>query len=264
MRGAYLVDADRWNDPTRAEVVRAAWASCGRHAVIGLQTAAELHGIAGAISTPQVHVLTPRERGRGRRIVDNVVKVHQIDLEDGDITEINGLLVTTAARTLMDLVCCLDRFEAVAVADSCLHRGFVTEDDIAAIAARLRRRRGAIMGRDALAEADARAASSLETRVRLRAKDGKVAPDQLQYEVRRADGSLIARCDFAWTRHGLVGEADGVEPHSSPEALLYDRERQNAITATGLRIVRFTWDDTLRADTVPRAIRAAMRRPIPG
>ncbi|HEY1489304.1 MAG TPA: type IV toxin-antitoxin system AbiEi family antitoxin [Micromonosporaceae bacterium] len=261
MRGAYLLNADLRNGPSRADLVRAAVASFGASAVVGLQTAAELHGIGGAPASSRIHIITPRTAGRGRRILDTTVSAHQFELLDEDVNEIGGIRVTTPARTLMDLVCCLDRMDAVAVADSCLNRGLVTEDDVAAVSGRLRRRRGAVLARRALAEADGRAESPLESRVRLRAVDGKVAPDELQYVVRRADGLVIARCDFAWTGYRLVGEADGVGPHTTPDAVLYDRKRQNAIQATGLQVVRFTWADTVAPEVIPRAIRAAMRAP---
>jgi predicted transcriptional regulator of viral defense system len=260
-RGSYLVNADVRGGPTRAEMVRAAIASFGLNAVVGLQTAAELHGIGGAPPSSRTHVITPRRLGRGVRILDPSIRCHQIDLADEDMTVIDGIAVTTAARTLMDLACSLDRFGAVAVADSCLNRGFVAEDELAALSARVRGRRGAVIARQAFAEADGRAESPLETRVRLRAADGKVAPDQLQYVVRRSDGSIVARCDFAWTRNDVIGEADGVDPHSTPDALFYDRERQNALLAMGFHVVRFTWPDTLLPETVPRMIRAALLGP---
>jgi predicted transcriptional regulator of viral defense system len=260
-RGSYLVNADLRDGPSHAELIRAAIASFGPHAVVALHSAAELHGIGGAPASTQVHVITPRALGRGRRILDRSIRSHQMELDDADVTVVDGIPVTTAARTLMDLACHLDRLEAVAVADSALNRGLVTEDELAALALRLRGRRGAIAARQAFAEADARAESPLETRVRLRAADGKVAPDQLQYVVRRADGRFVARCDFAWTGRRVVGEADGIGPHSSPDALLYDRERQNAVLAMGFHIVRFTWDDTLMPDTIPRMIRSALAAP---
>lgn len=256
-RGAYLVAADASDGPNRAESVRAAVASFGQDAVVGLQTAADLHGIGGASPSTWIHLILPASVGRARRILDPAIKPHQFALRDEDVTVLSGIRVTTAARTLMDLVCCLDRFGAVAVADSSLNRGLVSEADIAALSVRLAGRRGSVVGRQALAEADGRAESPLETRVRLRAADGKVAPDQLQYVVRRSDGSVLARCDFAWTGSRLIGEADGVDPHTTPEALFHDRERQNALLAMGFRIVRFTWPDTLTPNRIPEMVRAA-------
>ncbi len=262
-RGTYLVNADLRAGPSRAEMIRAAITSFGPRAVIGLGTAAELHGIGGAPPSRVIHIVTPRATGRGRRVLDSSIRAHQINLRDDEVIVIDGIPVTTAGRTLMDLAGDLDRFGAASAADSVLHRGLVTEDEIATIIARLRGRRGAVIARQALAEADGRAESPLETRVRLRAADGNVAPDQLQYEVRRPDGSFVARCDFAWTRDRLLGEADGVDPHSAPDALLHDRERQNALIALGYRVVRFTWADTIMPETVPRLIRAARAAPEP-
>jgi len=257
-RGAYLVSMSRPDPPTRADQIRAAIFSYGPDAVVGLQTAAELHGIGGPATTPLIHVFVPGRLGRARRVIDTTIRPHQITLREADITVVSGVRVTTVGRTIVDLVTCIDRFSAVAAADSCLNRGLLTADEFEALPVRLARRRGAVIGRQVLAEADARAESPLETRVRLRAADGKVAPDQLQYVVRGPTGRIVARTDFAWTRRNILGEADGSEPHSTPEALFYDRERQNVLMAMGFRVIRFTWADTLDPETIPRIIRAAL------
>ena len=257
-RGTYLVSMSRPDPPTRADQIRAAVFSYGPDAVAGLHTAAELHGIGGPPPTPFVHVFVPGKLSRARRIIDTTIRPHQITLRDADVTVVSGVRATTVGRTLVDLVAFLDRYSAVAAADSCLNRGLLSAEEFEALPARLARRRGAIIGRQALAEADARAESPLETRVRLRAVDGKVAPDQLQYVVRGATGRIVARTDFAWTRRNVLGEADGSEPHSTPEALFYDRERQNVLMAMGFRVIRFTWADTLDPETIPRMVRAAL------
>ena len=84
-------------------MIRAAVASFGPHAVAGLQSAADLHGIGGAPDSPFTHLITPRRLGGGIRVLDVSIRCHQIDLADHDITVIDGIPVTTAARTLMDL-----------------------------------------------------------------------------------------------------------------------------------------------------------------
>jgi hypothetical protein len=101
----------------------------------------------------------------------------------------------------------------------------------------------------------------LETRVRLRAADGQVAPDELQYRVVDRSGHVVAIADLAWLGRRVAGEADGVDAHDNPDAVFRDRARQNAIVAAGFVPVRFTWADTMEPDRVPRVIRAAMTRP---
>ena len=99
--------------------------------------------------------------------------------------------------------------------------------------------------------------------VRLRAADGGLPPDELQYRVRTASGSIVAIADFAWLRPDarVIGEADGVDAHDNPTALFRDRHRQNEIIAAGYDPIRFTWQDTLDPGYVPHAIRKALNGP---
>jgi hypothetical protein len=106
------------------------------------------------------------------------------------------------------------------------------------------------------------AESPLETRVRLRAADANLPPDELQYRVRDASGEIVAIGDLAWLRHNarIIGEADGFDSHDNPVAIFRDRHRQNNIIAAGYMPIRFTWEDTLDPGFVPHTIRRAMRR----
>jgi very-short-patch-repair endonuclease len=257
-RGAYLIGG---GDPSPATAIRAAVESFGPHAVAGFQSAAALWGIGGAWPTPIVHVIVPGQVARPRRMIDLDIRPHQTRLHDDDVTEIDGIRVTTPARTVFDLVLILDRLSAVSVVDSALNRGLITEDDVEAMIGAVAGRRGAVKAREFLGESDGRAESPLETRVRLRSADGKVAPDRLQVVIYTPDGDELARVDFMWSAFGLVGEADGVGPHSVPDALFNDRDRQNALMAAGFQMIRFTWQDTLTPARVPAMIRAALRAP---
>jgi very-short-patch-repair endonuclease len=259
-RGSYLVDSDVVGAPSRRAHIRAAAASYGRHAVVGLHTAAELHGIGGAPPTQAVHLLLPGTEGRPRRVLDTSIRPHQMSLQPMETTTVDGIAVTTPLRTMIDLVLALDRVTAVSVVDSCLNRGLVSDDEVTAAAAMLAHRRGAVAARKHLSEADGRAESPLETRVRLECVDGGVAPDELQYVVRDGHGRDLARCDFAWTKHRLIGEADGAAVHSLPEALYRDRQRQNDLVNAGFTVLRFTDEDARKLGEIVRLVRAAQAR----
>ncbi|RKR89092.1 hypothetical protein BDK92_3429 [Micromonospora pisi] len=245
---------------TRRARIRAVVASFGPEATAVLGTAAELHGLAGLRTDPKVHVSVPGAVARPLRSSDPAAVVHQLLIPPAQLGTVAGIPTTTAPRTAADLLLRLDRFAAVSVLDSALNRGSVDETDLTGVRAMLARRRGAVDARRYLAEADGRAESPLETRVRLRCADGGVPPDELQHPVRDEDGYLLALGDLAWLRERIIGEADGAEVHSTPDALYRDRRRQNRIANAGWRVFRFTWADTQDPDYIPSIIRAAHRR----
>jgi hypothetical protein len=198
---------------------------------------------------------------RAKRVTDNGLCLHQFVLRPGDVTTVDGIAVTTPARTLADLVLRSGRLISVSVTDSALNRRVITPDELGLVRAHISGRRGAASAKAWLDEADDRAESPLETRARLRAADGGLPPDELQYRVLDAAGCVVAIGDMAWLRgpRGVIGEADGVDAHDNPVAVFRDRTRQNAIVAAGFAVIRFTWQDTLDPDTIPRAVRAALR-----
>ncbi|MGH3742171.1 MAG: endonuclease domain-containing protein [Micromonosporaceae bacterium] len=186
--------------------------------------------------------------------------VHQLVLEPSDIMTVDGVRTTTPARAVADLLLRLGRYSAVAVVDSSLNRGLVKPDEINLVRRLLHGRRGAVAARRHLAEADGRAESPLETRVRLRCVDGGVRPETLQHPVHSRLGQLLGYGDLAWPSHLLIAEADGVEVHSRPRALIHDRRRQNDFANAGYTVLRFTWQDTMSTNYIPIAVRAARAR----
>ncbi|MEX1183569.1 MAG: DUF559 domain-containing protein, partial [Gemmatimonadota bacterium] len=49
--------------------------------------------------------------------------------------------------------------------------------------------------------------------------------------------------DFCWIMHKLVVEIDGLAYHSTRAAQRRDRRRDATLTASGWRVLRFSWDD---------------------
>lgn len=262
-RTVYLVDAARFDDVPRRALIRAAVASCGPHAMAVLGTAAELHGIAGLPPDDAVHVSLPGPAARARRVRDPRVVIHQLVIPGSQVGRVAGIPATTPLRTVADLILTVGRFPAVSLLDSALNRRLVVVDDLVSLPTLLAGRRGAVAARRYVVEADGRAESPLETRIRLRCVDGRVVPDELQYAVRDLDGYLIGVGDFMWRfagplGSGLLGEADGAGPHGTPDALYRDRRRQNLLINLGWSILRFTWADTLQPDYIPWMVRQAL------
>ena len=231
-------------------------ASHGPEAVAVLDTALTIHGIGGLRRSEQVHVSVPP---RVPRKADPTIAVHQLTLAPEQITDVDGIPVTTALKTVADVILRATRYDSVAVLDSALNRKAITDDEFARIPTLIRGRRGAVEARSRLAEADGRAGSPLETRVRLRCVDGRVAPDEVGYLVRDDDGDILAEADMAWLKARLIAEADGAGPHRSPAALFEDRRRQNRLVKAGWLVLRFTWADTLRPQYIPYVVRMALQ-----
>lgn len=259
----YVYGMEANGSPPRRALIVGAMKSAGPHAVAAFGTAAELLGIEGLPRSDEIHVTLPGWAARCRRFGESRLELHQLALRESDTTVVAGIRTTTPARTVADVMLSTDRLTAVSVLDSGLNRRILVENDVEQIRALMRGRRGAATARAWIEEADARAESPLETRVRLRAADGGLPPEELQYRIRRPDGSVLAIADLAWTRQRVIGEADGASAHDTPSAIFRDRRRQNEIVAAGFVPVRFTWDDTLTASYVPRALYAAMSRAEP-
>ncbi|BCJ71893.1 hypothetical protein CS0771_14370 [Catellatospora sp. IY07-71] len=259
-RGVYLVDADLRGTvlPLRA-LVRAGRLACGPEAVVVLHSAALLHGIDGLRQDERaIHLSLPGDRAIPKRLGDGRLMPHQLVIDPADIVEIDGMRVTSALRTVADLLLVTDRYAAVSVLDSALHRLAFTEHELPGLYRLLAGRRGAIAARKWIDQADGRAESPLETRARLRCADAGLAPDELQAVIRAADGTVLARADMLWHRARVIGEADGAEVHDRPEAVFRDRHRQNALANAGYTVLRFTWSDTLTPDRIPTVVRRAL------
>jgi hypothetical protein len=258
-RAVYRIDGVA--APARRARIRATVTSFGPRAFAVLDTAAELLGIAGLPQRDHIHVSLPGVAARARRSTDAAVSVHQLVVRERQVGSVDGIPCTSPARTVADLILRQNRLTAVSLLDSALNRGLVAVDDLADISAMLRGRRSAVDARRWLAQADGRAQSPLETRVRLRCQDGRVPPDVLQHVVRDGGGHLLGIADFAWLGARLIGEADGRGPHDEVTAVYRDRRRQNQFAAHGWKTVRFTWADTMDPGYIPYIVRTAMSRP---
>ena len=184
-------------------------------------------------------------------------------LERIDITRIDGIPVTTPARTLIDLAgsIAVDRLEEVL--DDALRRRLVT---VSVLRSRLRQM--GTRGRDGsgrldllLSKRDAAESvpqSVFETRLlRVMRRAGLPKPS-VQYEVDIGNG--IAVLDLAYVDHKIAIEADGFRWHSSRRQWDHDRRRRTKLTKLGWAVVHVTWPQLdERPDEVIVDIRETLR-----
>jgi hypothetical protein len=222
-------------------------------------TAAALHGFDGyELSSPfDVTVLRGRFVRRNPHRVHTVKTLPQIDRE-----EVDGIVRTRAARTLIDLARHECPEQLTIALDSALRDRIVTERSLHRRIVALRRQ--GMHGIPQLVEVIegselSRGAHSWLERefLRLMSKSGIARPEP-QVVVGRA-GRRLVRVDFRFTGSPVVVEVLGYRWHRSPSNLRRDSERLNAMLSAGLRPYQFTYEQIVESPTeVVRDVRAAL------
>jgi hypothetical protein len=199
-----------------------------------------LHGVQGAPIdvVPEVTFPdgSPRSGPRPARVRRTPVRRWHL---------VDGLPCVSVEEALGRAVPELDRRHAVALMDSARRRRSMTEDAFNRAREVSRGRRGAARSGPWWDESDPRAESPAETWARLSCVDHDVAPDALQLVVLR-EGAFVARVDLAWLLPGggvLLVEIDGREVHSTLDAVVGDRHRQNRLSGRRTILLRFSGKD---------------------
>ncbi|MFE9578735.1 type IV toxin-antitoxin system AbiEi family antitoxin domain-containing protein [Nocardia sp. NPDC006044] len=249
----------------------------GRHLMLALATgeamsdaavashcsAVVIHGApAWALPLDRVHMTRDRINGgrRGKQLV-----VHSAQIEPDEITIVNGIRVTTPARTVIDIARSESFEQSVAVADSFLHQGLTTADELRAHLLRARYRPGSRKAAQVVGFADGRSESVGESRSRIAIRRGGLPAAELQARVFTDDGVCVGRVDFLFAELGVVGEFDGQVKYQSelrgargPEqVVIAEKIREDKLRALGWMVVRWTWNDLDHPDQLIRRIRAA-------
>ena len=163
--------------------------------------------------------------------------------------------VTSACRTLADCLRTLPFDEALAVADSALRRGAVSDDELAGMVAHLRGP-GSARARRVAASADGRAANPFESVLRAIALDVPGLDVRPQVEI--VAPSFSVRPDLVDVRRRIVLEADSFAWHGDRVALRTDAQRYNNLVMRGWLVLRFAWEDVMHDPAYVRRTLAAV------
>lgn len=219
--------------------------------VVSHESAARLHRLVlptGA--TEEVQLTDP-----GRFRTGHGYTIHQAGLTDADVVLVDGVRVTSLARTLIDVARHWDVVDAVVAMDDTLADGRVTHDELTA--AVLRHTHWPGIGRASRAVRLARvgAHSPHETRSRL-ALVGAGLPEPLLQAAVFVGTRLVAVLDWLWVDHGVFGEADGkgkiLEPwfgRTPAEAVWREKRRHDELVDLDLRGIRLAPADLF--ETLP-------------
>lgn len=219
-----------------------------RSAVLSHATAARLWALPTPrdLSTP-IRLTDPAQWRRG-----NGYLMTRAPLAGDERWRVGPLRLTSAPRTLVDCAREWPLEAAVIAMDAALLADRTTPAGLAAATARARRWPGAARAARAVALADSRAESPLETRGRLRIVGSGLPRPELQVEV-RTGGRLVAVVDAWFDAAAVAVEFDGKVKYTAPwrgrtpERVLWEeKRREDELRALDIRVVRIADEDVGR------------------
>ena len=268
-RGAYAnpaLETLRTPDPraSHLELLRATLRQSAPETVASHLSAAAVHGLPlWTAVLGRAQLTRNRPGGLKRR---RYSEIRGIPLGADEVVVVDGMAVTSLARTVFDLGCRLPMRQAVPVGDAALRKGMSLDDAEAALE-RGRRRHGVDRARRSLRFLDHRAESPGESVSRVVLFEIGIPKPELQVEIRTRSGRLLGRCDFGWEELGTVGEFDGRVKYGrlgdgrAVEDVVWDeKRREDAIRSQGLQMVRWVTADLYPPLELERNLRQAFAR----
>lgn len=239
-RGVYAIghQAPSWHARWMAAVLavdgQMGMRPCPR-AALSLVSAAALLGAMSARAGP-IHVTSPEKR----RGCDGVV-VHRGRLPLDELVIRDQIVVTSPARTLLDLAGVLTDARLERVVRECEFQRLVTFRDIEEILERYPRRRGRRRLHEIVARAGGergRTRSGLEDDFRRFIRRLPLPAPVTNVEVETAERAYGV--DVYWPEAQLVVELDSIAAHQTAYSFEEDRRRDRALAATGIHTFRVT------------------------
>lgn len=187
-----------------------------------------------------LHVLNPV--GRQLRPADGLM-VHR--REGVPLVEVLGRPAAAPAWTAVEVARSLRRPRVLATLDAALRSGACSRPELQRAVVGQAGRPGIVTVRELLPLADPLAESPMESEARLVMIDGGLPTPVLQHEIVDRNGRTW-RVDFAWPDLRVAVEYDGLDWHSGPAALIYDRQRRAALQEAGWVVIALIVDDVRR------------------
>jgi hypothetical protein len=230
-RGLYLSSVVA---PTLAERCRAWACVLPPGAAFGLETAAELYALPTHYS-PDVHAVV-----RPRRVLPQRrgLRVHVRQLEEQDVVERSGLLVTSAAQTYLDLAARNSPAELVVIGDALLRSRLLTAEALAGRLVRAEGVRGVVRARACAPLLSPLAMSRPESLMRYWLTASDLPTPGIQVPVHDAWGREVTHADLGYARWKLALEYEG-RHHADREQFGRDIDRYSLMAADGWLTLRF-------------------------
>lgn len=264
LRVGVYVDVSAVTPDDLALRARAALLRLGPTAAASHQTAARLQSIA--LLGPRVadvDVTRPAAPGQTPAQLPGV-RALRSGLPANHVTVLGGIRQTIAARTVFDVARTSSFRAGVVTADSALHSGLTTVEELLTVAAACPRWPGRRRALEVIEFAEPLSESALESVSRVAFRDFGLPIPRPQVVIGDVEGP-IGRVDFLWDEFGVVGEADGRVKYSDEDeddaTLWVEKLRQERLEDAGFIVVRWTWKQLFNdPERVVARIRRAMAR----
>jgi hypothetical protein len=274
-RGVY-VSAAAWAPLDPAERNRwesqAAVALAGRDIVISHHSAAALWRMPWFGQLPTAtHTLD--DFAKGGRSSFELIR-HTVGIPEAT-ERIDGVRVTTLARTVVDLCRAATFQQGVVIADAALRRTThplphlprtsLTREHLAAELSLVHLRQGTAKARRVIDFADAAADRPGESLSRVNIALAGLSAPKLQVPLRGASGKQWT-VDFWWPQFNLIGEFDGDMKYTDAEflrgrtpkqALIDEKRREDDLRAAGHGMSRWPWETAISLPRLRRLLLAA-------
>jgi very-short-patch-repair endonuclease len=230
-RGVYSLAHDAV--PAHGEE-RAAVLACGDRALIGYWSAARMWGILPEADAGVIDVIAVGRHIRSRP----GIRVHCVrKLMRCDVCELDGIALTSPARTIFDLAAILDERETELALHEAIARKLVAIADVRAVLERYPRRPGSVLLRTLVDPG--RRLSGTESGGEERLLQAIIRSGLPRPHTRHRVGAWIL--DFYWPEARLGAELDGHDFHSTRPRLERDHLKdQDLRAAHGVLVLRFT------------------------
>lgn len=205
--------------------------AAGPGAALGHRSAAR-HLALRATHGSVVEVIGTRNRKGNRNLI-----VHRPrTIHPEDVTVVEGIPTTTAARTLLDLAATVDKRALEEAVRQAYFLRLVTDASLNATIGRSFGHHGIRRLREAaLLPAGERLRNRAEQRLLGLIIESRLPKPRVNFRV------LGRERDLVWLEQRLVVEFDGWEAHGHRIAFEDDRERDGALAEQGWTTLRFTW-----------------------
>ncbi|MFN8228375.1 MAG: hypothetical protein U0R18_16850 [Mycobacterium sp.] len=234
-RGVYMPTGAK---PSLGDRTLGAWLTTNRTGVVAGVAAAALHGSAWIDPDEPIELLSEH-----RRMQDGLI-LRADRYRDDEVTEIDGIRVTTAARTAFDMGRHqTQRGTALGRLDALMRAAPFTIEDVRSIMARYGPVRGVSQLRELLPLIDAGAASPTESWWRLFLIDNGFPAPETQLPVVDDDGVAFAYLDMGWQDLRLALEYDGDQHRTDRDQYVRDLRRLPRVEGLGWHVIRTIAED---------------------